>query len=64
MKKNILAIMVAVNHSISKRNVTVEDLLAEYSVGAEGEKKWQKKTHFPPKPSKLCPIYNFHNETS
>ena len=60
MKKNILALMVANDPSINHMSMVsenIENLLANYKVGTDGEKKWQKRTHLPPKPSKLCPIY-------
>ena len=60
MKRNILALMVADDPSIDPMttvSVTIDNLLGKYKVGTDGEKKWQKRTHLPPKPSDLCPIY-------
>ena len=53
--------MVATDPSVDTMTtvpVTIDDLLQKYKVGTDGEKKWQKRTHLPPKPSDLCPIYN------
>ena len=60
MKRNILLLMVADDpsfDSMSKVALTIDKLLDKYKVGTDGEKKWQKRTHIPPKPSDLCPIY-------
>ena len=60
MKKNIVALMVADDPSfdpMSAVSLTIDNLLQKYKVGTDGEKKWQKRTHLPPKPSDLCPMY-------
>ncbi len=62
MKKNIFALMVADDPTIdpvSIMSISIENLLVKYKVGMDGEKKLQRKTHLPPKPSDLCPIYKF-----
>lgn len=60
MKRDIVAIMAADDPSFdptSTVSLSIDTLLQKYQVGTDSEKKWQKRTHLPPKPSNLCPIY-------
>jgi hypothetical protein len=63
MKNNVLALMVANDPALDTHSIgteSIDNLLAKYKVGTDGEKKWAKRTHRPPKPSDLCPIYDIH----